>query len=149
MHNHRGRGKERGRGFAELLEVEELREAWTRRWRRSMVPTMVLGHGGEGWADVMIPRRNGEGRADSAVPRCFDVEEEQGNGMEEERGTGVEVHAEDAEEGMQWRRMRRRSRRRRVCGGEMTWLWFGGSSILKKKNSSDGHDDIINTHHYI
>jgi hypothetical protein len=34
--------------------------------------------------------------------------------MEEERGVGVEVHAEDAEEGTWWRRTWRMGRR--VCG---------------------------------
>jgi hypothetical protein len=61
--------------------------------------------------------------------------------MEEERGAGMEVHAEDPEEGARWRHMRRtrrRSRRRWVCGGEMIGLWFRGSGTLKKKNSSDG-----------
>jgi hypothetical protein len=45
-----------------------------------------------------VPRRDGEGRADGAVvkagaddmvPGCFDVEEERGTGVEEERGTIV------------------------------------------------------------
>jgi hypothetical protein len=42
-----------------------------------MVPMMVLGRGGEG-------------RADGAVPKCFDVEDE--------RGAGMEAHAEDVKE---------------------------------------------------
>jgi hypothetical protein len=66
-HNHRGRGKERGRGFAELQQLEELWEVWAWWWRskgrnRSMVPTVV-------------PERGGEGRVDGAVLGCFDVEE--------------------------------------------------------------------------
>jgi hypothetical protein len=70
--------------------VEEVREAWTRwqrrsRRRRSEVPMVVLGQGGEG-------------RADGAVPGRFDVEEERVTSVEEERGASVEAHAEDAEE---------------------------------------------------
>jgi hypothetical protein len=66
--------------------------------------------------------------------------------VEEERGVGVEAHAEEDA----WRRRtRRRSERRWVCGGEMIGLGFRGSGTLKKKNSSDGHDDIINTRCYI
>jgi hypothetical protein len=59
---------------------------------------------------------------------------------EEERGTSVEAHAEDMEEGVRWRctqRTRRRSGRRRMCGREMTGFGFRGSSTLKKKNSSN------------
>jgi hypothetical protein len=54
------------------------------------------------------------------------VEKERGTGVEEERGTDMEAHAKDAEEGVQWwrmrrrvrggRRTRRRSRHRRVWG---------------------------------
>jgi hypothetical protein len=88
-----------------------------------------------------VPERHDEGRADGAVPGHFDVEEE--------RGASVEAHAEDAEEGVRWRRMRRRSERRWVSGREMKRLRFRGSGTLKKKNSSDVHDDIINAHHYI
>jgi hypothetical protein len=69
--------------------------------------------------------------------------------VEEQRGVGMEAHTKDTEEGAQWRRTRRRSERRWVCGGEMKGLGFRGSGTLKKKNSRDGHDDIINTHHYI
>jgi hypothetical protein len=67
----------------------------------------------------------------------------------EQRGTGVEAHAEDVEEGMRWRRTQRRSGRWRVCGREMKGLGFRSSDTLKKKNSSNGHDDIINAHRYI
>jgi hypothetical protein len=45
-----------------MLQVEEVREAWIRRQRRSVVLTAVLGWGGEG-------------QTDGAVPRRFDVEE--------------------------------------------------------------------------
>jgi hypothetical protein len=62
--------------------MEVVREVWTRRQRRSAVPTAVIGRGGEG-------------RMDDAVLESFDVEEE--------RGTGLEVHLEDAEEGLLWR----------------------------------------------
>jgi hypothetical protein len=65
--------------------VEEVREAWTRRWRRSVVLTVVHGHAGEG-------------RADSAIPGCFNVEEERDAGMEEERGDGVEEEQGDGVE---------------------------------------------------
>jgi hypothetical protein len=101
------------------------------------------------------------------VPRCFDVEEERGAGVEEERA-GVEAHAEDAEEGTRWRRtqrMQRRSGHQWLCGKEMTGLGFRGLAHLKrrivvlgglimsarpsvKKNSSNEHDDIINARHY-
>jgi hypothetical protein len=60
------------------------------RQRRSVVPTVVFGRGGDG-------------RADGAVPRCFNMEEERGAGVGEERGAGVEVHAEDVEAGARWR----------------------------------------------
>jgi hypothetical protein len=54
----------------------------------------------------------------------------------------VEVHAEDAEEGAQWRTDAEEGRRKGGAGasgcGEMTGLGFGGSWALKKKNSSDG-----------
>jgi hypothetical protein len=61
--------------------VEEVREAWTQRWRRSrqrrsVVPMAIPGLGGEGWAD-------------GTVLGCFDVEEERGADMEEERGGGA------------------------------------------------------------
>jgi hypothetical protein len=54
--------EDRGRGFAELQQVEEVGEAWTRRWRRSvrrscMVPTEVPGCGGEGRVDGTVPGR--------------------------------------------------------------------------------------------
>jgi hypothetical protein len=65
--------------------VKEVGEAWTRWWRRSMVPTTVL-------------RCGGEGRVDGAVPGCFNVEEERGTDVEEQWGTDVEVHAEDTVE---------------------------------------------------
>jgi hypothetical protein len=42
-----------------------------------VVSMMVLGH-------------DGEGRADGAVPGCFD--------MKDERGAGMETHAEDVKE---------------------------------------------------
>jgi hypothetical protein len=61
----------------------------------------------------------------------------------------MEAHAEDAEEGLQWRRMQRRSGHRQMCDGEIKGLGFRGSGTLKKKNSSDGYDDIINVHRYI
>jgi hypothetical protein len=67
--------EKRERGFAELLQVEELGEAWTQRQRRS------------GWRSVVptaLPGRGGEGRADSAVPGRFNVEEERGTHVEEE-----------------------------------------------------------------
>jgi hypothetical protein len=54
--------------------VEEVREAWTRGRRRSVVPIVIPGRGGEGWAE-------------GAVPKRFNVEEE--------RGTDVEAHVED------------------------------------------------------
>jgi hypothetical protein len=57
--------------------VKEVRKAWTQRRRRSAVP-------------MVVPGRGGEGRADGAAPGHFDVEEEQ--------GADVEAHAEDAEE---------------------------------------------------
>jgi hypothetical protein len=112
--------------------VEELREVWTQQWRRSgrrrsVVPTAVPGHGGEG-------------RANGAVLRRFN--------MEEERGDDVEAHTEDAEEGVPWRRTRRRSERWRICDGEMIGLEFRGSNTLKKKISSDRYDDIINARCY-
>jgi hypothetical protein len=47
-----------------------------------VVPTVVHGHAGEG-------------RADSVVPGCFNAEEERDAIMEEERGDGVEAHAEE------------------------------------------------------
>jgi hypothetical protein len=62
---------EREREFTKLLQVEELREAWTRWWRRSVIPTVVPRRGGEGRADVMVLRRGGEGRTVEA-----DVKEE-------------------------------------------------------------------------
>jgi hypothetical protein len=73
--------------------VEELGEVWTRWLRRSVVSTMV-------------PERSGEGRVDSAILGCFDIEEERGIDVEEERGTRggcgggctVEVDVEDTEE---------------------------------------------------
>jgi hypothetical protein len=77
-------------------------------------------------------RRGGEGRPDGVVPRHFNVEEE--------RGTGVETHVDDAVEGAWWRRTWRRWRRsghRQVCGKEITGLGFRGSGTLKKKNSCD------------
>jgi hypothetical protein len=112
--------------------VEELREVWTQQWRRSgrrrsVVPTAVPGHGGEG-------------QANGAVLERFD--------MEEERGDSVEAHAEDAEEGVPWRRTWRRSGRRWICDGEMIGLGFRGSNTLKKKISSDRYDDIINARCY-
>jgi hypothetical protein len=68
-------GKERGRGLAELLQVEELGDVSTRRQRRSgqrriVVPTLVPGHGSEGRADSAIPGCGGEGQADGTVPGC-------------------------------------------------------------------------------
>jgi hypothetical protein len=39
-----------------------------------------------------VPRRGSKGRVDGAIPRRFNVEEEQGIGMEE-RGASVEAHA--------------------------------------------------------
>jgi hypothetical protein len=57
-----------------------------------------------------------EGRADSALPGRFNVEE---------RGTDVEAHVEDAEEGA-WGRHMLRSGRQWVCDGEMTRLGFRG-----------------------
>jgi hypothetical protein len=67
-------GKERGRGLAELLQVEELGDVSTQRQRsgqrRSVVPTLVPGHGSEGRADNAIPGCGGEGQADGAVPGC-------------------------------------------------------------------------------
>jgi hypothetical protein len=113
--------------------VEELGEAWTQRQRRS------------GWRSVVptaLPGRGGEGRADGAVPGRFNVEEERGTHVEEERDAGVEAHAEDTEEGARWRRTWRRSGHRWVCGEEMTGLVFRGLGTLKKKNSSNGHDDL-------
>jgi hypothetical protein len=106
---------------------------WTRRRRRSVVP-------------MAVPERRGEGRADDAVPGCFDVEE---------RGTDVEAHAEDAEEGAWWRQTQR-SEHRWVCGGEIKGLGFRGLATLKKKSSNNGHGDIsyiwiintINAHRY-
>jgi hypothetical protein len=62
--------------------MEEVGEVWIQQWRRSVVPMVVPGH-------------DGEGRADGAVLRHFN--------MEEERGTDVEAHAEDMEEGARWR----------------------------------------------
>jgi hypothetical protein len=41
--------------------------------------------------------------ADVEEERGISVEEEQGTGVEEERGAYVESHAEDTEEGVQWR----------------------------------------------
>jgi hypothetical protein len=61
------------------------------------------GPNGGSWVDDMVLGRGGEGRADDVVPVCFDVEEE--------RGAGVEAHMEDAEEGMWGRRMHRTRRR--------------------------------------
>jgi hypothetical protein len=52
-----------------------------------VVPTTVLGRGGEGRADDTVPGCGDEGWADGAVPRRFDVEEE--------RGAVVEAHAEE------------------------------------------------------
>jgi hypothetical protein len=116
--------------------VEEVEESWT-WWRRRSVVSMV------------VPGCGGEGRVDGAVLGCINVEEEWGIGVDEERGAGMETHAEDAEEGAWWRWTRRKSGHRWVYGGEMKGLGFRGSGTLKKKNSSDGHDDIINTRHYI
>jgi hypothetical protein len=116
--------------------VKEVREMWIRRWRRSEVPMAVFGC-------------SGEGRADGAVPGHFDIEEEWGAGVEEQRGIGVEAHAKDTEEGAWWRRTWRRSEHRRVCDGEMKVLEFRCSGILKKKNSSNKHDNVINARCYI
>jgi hypothetical protein len=113
------------------LQIEEVEEVWTRRrksgWRRSVVP-------------MVFPGRGGEGRVNGVVPGRFYVEEEQ--------GTDVEAHVEDVEEGARWRRMRRRSGRRQVCDAEMKDLEFRGSGTLNKKNSN-GHDDVINVRRYI
>jgi hypothetical protein len=79
-----------------------------------VVLTAVLGH-------------DSEGRVDGTVPGRFNVEEE--------RGTDVDEDAEDVEEGVRWRRMRRRSGCRRVCDREMTGLGFIGSGTHQKKNS--------------
>jgi hypothetical protein len=46
---------------------------------------------GEGQGNGAVLGHGGEGLVDDAVPWRFDVEEE--------RGTGVEAHVEDAEEG--------------------------------------------------
>jgi hypothetical protein len=75
--------------FVDLLQVKELGEAWTWRRRRSVVPTAVLGCGGEGRADDMVLRHGGEGRVDGVVSGLFDVEEERGDGVEKERGISV------------------------------------------------------------
>jgi hypothetical protein len=66
----------------------------------------------------------------------------------EERGTNMEVHAEDVEEGARWRQTRRRSGRRRVWRG-YDRVRISGLGTLKKKNSSNGYDDIINVCSYI
>jgi hypothetical protein len=94
--------------------VKELGEAWTQRWRRSgwrrsVVLMVVLGRGGEGRADGVVPGCGGEGRADGAVPRRFN--------MEEERGAVLEEHVEDAEDGAQWRQ---------------TWRGGGGRGVAEK-----------------
>jgi hypothetical protein len=104
--------------------VEEVGEAWTWRWRRRVVSTMV-------------PERGGKGLAIGTVPLRFD--------MEEEQGADVEAHAV---EGARWRQTRRRSGHRRVCGGEMKGLGFRGSDTIKYKNSSNGYDNIINARRY-
>jgi hypothetical protein len=69
--------------------------------------------------------------------------------VEEERGAGVEAHAEAAEEGTRWGGGGGHGGGHAVEGGrgggagidrcgEMTGLGFGGSSALKTKNSCDG-----------
>jgi hypothetical protein len=55
--------------------VEEVGKAltWQHKrsgWRRSVVLMAVLGHGGEGWVDGVVPER-------------FDMEEEHGTGVKE------------------------------------------------------------------
>jgi hypothetical protein len=67
--------------------VEEVGEAWTRRWRRSVFL-------------MAVPGRGGECQADDAVLGCFNVEEERSAGVEKERDADVEAHVE---EGMRWR----------------------------------------------
>jgi hypothetical protein len=62
-----------------VLQVEEVGEAWTWRWRRRVVSTVV-------------PERGGKGLADGAVPLRFNVEEERGAGVE---AHAVEAHAEE------------------------------------------------------
>jgi hypothetical protein len=44
--------------------------------RRSVVLTVVPGHGGEGRENSAVPRHGDECRADSKVPGCFDLVEE-------------------------------------------------------------------------
>jgi hypothetical protein len=72
--------------------VEEVGEAWTRRWRRRGRRRSVF--------LMAVPERGGEGQADDAVVGCFNIEEERSTGVEKERGADVEAHVE---EGMQWR----------------------------------------------
>jgi hypothetical protein len=72
---------------------------------------------------MTVPGRGGEGWVDDAVLGRFDVEEE--------RGVGVEAHAEDVEEGAWWRRTRKRSRRRRVCDRKIKGYGLGAQAYLK------------------
>jgi hypothetical protein len=66
-----------------------------------MVPMVVPGCDGDGWADDAVPGRFNE---------------------EEERGTVMEAHTENTKEGARWRRTWTRSEHRRVCDREMKGL---------------------------
>jgi hypothetical protein len=114
--------------------VEEVREAWTWRWRRSMVPMAVKVEQTARFPSAAVKTGRMAHAEDAKEGARWRAHGRGGHG-----GCKGGVDMEDAKEERPSTSVWQRNDR----------LGFRGSSTLKKKNSNDRYDDVINTRRYI